>query len=138
MNLKTSLALAVLTFAVGAAVSWNSSSTSLIANILEEKKPVYRHFVMFKFEESAKPEQIQGVVDAFKALPGKIDTIKGFEMGTNVSPEGHDKGFTHGFLVTFDDKAGLEKYLPHPAHKEFGGSLKGILKDVLVFDYVTN
>jgi hypothetical protein len=59
-----------------------------------------------------------------------------FEWGTNVSPEGKGDGFTHCFFVTFKDKAGLEVYLPHPAHQEFGAGLRGILDKVLVVDYV--
>lgn len=98
---------------------------------------VYRHVVLFKFKDSATPDQIKGVEAAFRALPGKIDTITGFEWGTNVSPEGKDEGFTHCFFVTFKDKAALEVYLPHPAHKEFGATLRPILDKVLVVDYVS-
>jgi DNA polymerase III alpha subunit (gram-positive type) len=69
------------------------------------------------------------------ALAKKIDTVKAFEWGTNVSPEGKDDGFTHCFFVTFKDKAGLEVYLPHPDHKAFGALLRPILDKVLVIDY---
>ena len=96
----------------------------------------YRHVVLFKFKEDAPAEKITALEKAFAALPGKIDTITGFEWGTNVSPEGHDKGFTHCFLVTFKDKAGLEVYIPHPAHKAFVEQLKPLMDDVLVIDYV--
>lgn len=96
----------------------------------------YRHVVLFKFKDTASKEQIQGVEEAFRALPGQVDTIVEFEWGTNVSPEGKDDGFTHCFFLTFKDKAGLEIYLPHPAHKEFGAKLKGLIDKVLVVDYV--
>ncbi len=101
------------------------------------KPSVYRHFVLFKFAESATAEQVQSVCEAFAKMPEKIDTIKGYETGINISPENKNKGFTHGFLLTFDDQAGLETYLPHPDHKAFGASLKGLIDDVLVFDYVS-
>jgi len=96
----------------------------------------YRHVVLFKFAPSATAEQIQLVEKAFQELPKQIDTIQDFEWGTNVSPEGKDDGFTHCFFVTFKDKAGLEVYLPHPAHKEFGAKLKGLIDKVLVVDFV--
>jgi hypothetical protein len=96
----------------------------------------YRHVVLFKFKDSATPEQVKAVEEAFKALPSKIDTIVDFEWGTDVSPEGKSDGFTHCFFVTFKDKAGLDVYLPHPAHKEFGAGLRGILDKVLVVDFV--
>ena len=98
---------------------------------------VYRHVVLFKFKDSATPDQVKAVEDAFRALPTKIDTITGYEWGTNVSPENKNDGYTHCFFVTFKDKAGLEVYLPHPAHKEFGAQLRPILDKVLVIDYVS-
>ena len=96
----------------------------------------YRHVVFFKFKDSATPEQVQGIEKAFIELAGKVDTVKAFEWGTNVSPENINDGFTHCFFVTFADKAGLEKYLPHPAHQDFVSHLKPILDKVCVLDYV--
>jgi hypothetical protein len=96
----------------------------------------YRHVVLFKFKDSATPEQVKAVEEAFKALPSKINTIVSLEWGTNVSPEGKNDGYTHCFFVTFNDKAGVEVYLPHPAHKEFGSLLRPILDKVCVVDYV--
>lgn len=98
----------------------------------------YRHVVLFKFKDSASKEEVAKVEEAFRALPGKIDTIVDFEWGANVSPEGKDEGFTHCFFVTFKDKGGLEVYLPHPDHKAFGAVLRPILDKVLVFDYVAS
>jgi hypothetical protein len=96
----------------------------------------YRHVVLFKFKDTATPEQVSMVEQAFRELPKQIDTITAFEWGTNVSPEGKDDGFTHCFFLSFKDKAGLEVYLPHPAHKAFGAKLKGLIDKVLVVDYV--
>jgi len=47
-------------------------------------------------------------------------------------------GFAKGFLmklVSFIDKAGLEVYLPHPAHEGFVKLLEPHLEKVYVFDY---
>jgi hypothetical protein len=96
----------------------------------------YRHVVLFKFKDDAPAAQVQKVEQAFLALKGKIDVIQSLEWGTNVSPEGLASGFTHCFFLTFKSKADLEKYLPHPEHKKFGGMLKGVLDKVLVVDYV--
>jgi hypothetical protein len=70
---------------------------------------------------------VQGVEKAFIELAKKVETVKGFEWGNNVSPEGKNDGFTHCFLVTFADKAGLDVYLPHPAHAEFVSILEADL-----------
>ncbi len=95
-----------------------------------------RHVVLFKFKPTATPEQIKQVENAFRALPAKIPEIATFEWGTDVSPENLSQGFTHCFLLTFHDAAGRDAYLPHPAHKEFGKSLKGVLEKACVIDYV--
>ena len=97
-----------------------------------------RHVVLFKFKESATPEDIATVEAAFKELPSKIPEIKGFEWGTNNSPEGLDKGFTHCFFLSFENEEGRATYLPHPDHKAFGDVLGPFLEDVLVVDYWTD
>jgi hypothetical protein len=95
----------------------------------------FRHVVLFKFKPGATAEQVKEIEKAFAELPSKIDSIKGYEWGTSDSVEGLNDGFTHCFFVTFKDKAGLEAYLPHEAHKAFGAKLKPLLEKALVFDY---
>jgi hypothetical protein len=94
-----------------------------------------RHVVMFKFKDNTKAEDVKKVEDAFRKLPSQIQEIKGFEWGTNNSPEGLAQGFTHCFFLTFDSEAGRAAYLPHPAHKAFGSVLGPHLDKVLVVDY---
>ncbi len=96
----------------------------------------YRHVVFFKFKDDASKEAVKGIEEAFIELSKKVDTVTGFEWGTNVSPEGLNDGFTHCFLVTFKDKAGLEVYLPHPEHEKFVSQLKPLLDKACVLDYV--
>ncbi len=98
---------------------------------------VLRHVVLFKFKESATPDDIKKVEEAFAALPAKIPEIKGFEWGTNNSPEGLDKGYTHCFFLTFANDEGRATYLPHPDHKVFGELIGPYIEDVLVVDYFT-
>ena len=102
----------------------------------KEMTAPFRHVVCFKFKEEATPAQIKKIEAEFAALPEKIDTIIDFEWGTNVSPENRAKGFTHCFVVTFKDRAGLDVYLPHEDHQAFVSILKPILDDVFVFDFV--
>ena len=94
-----------------------------------------RHVVMFRFTEDADPAAIARVEEAFAALPSQIPQIRDFEWGTNNSPEGLDMGYTHVFLVTFDNDADRAAYLPHPAHQEFVQLLGGIIDEVHVLDY---
>jgi quinol monooxygenase YgiN len=108
-------------------------SAALAASAIAENE--FRHVVLFKFKPEATAEQVKEIEKAFAELPSKIDSIIGYEWGPSESVEKLNDGFTHCFLVTFKDKAGLEAYLPHEAHKAFGAKLRPILEKALVFDY---
>ncbi|MEZ0541514.1 Dabb family protein [Fibrella arboris] len=98
-------------------------------------KAMVQHIVLFKFKPEATPEKVAEIVAAFEALPSKIKEIKGFQWGTNNSPEKLDKGLTHAFILTFDNEKDRDTYLPHPAHKAFGGVVGPWLADVTVVDF---
>lgn len=101
------------------------------------KKPekVLRHVVLFKFKDDLSKDQVKEVVDAFRALPKKIDVIIDFEYGTDVGVENLAAGFTHGFVITFRDEKGREIYLPHKEHEAFKKIAVPRIDKVLVFDY---
>ena len=129
----------LLVCVVVAAVALSVLAGSGMSGEKKAKKPnlgKLRHVVLFQFKEGTAPEKVKEIEDAFGKLPSKIPTVVDFEWGTNNSPEGLADGFTHCFLVTFNDDAGRQVYLPHPAHKEFVGLLKPHLEKVLVMDYV--
>ena len=81
--------------------------------------------------------KIKQVEDAFRDLKKKISEIKDYKWGTNVSPEKHDKGFTHGFILTFNTEKDRDAYLVHPDHKAFGKIVGPVLADVFVIDFWT-
>jgi hypothetical protein len=111
------------------AVTMNSTARA------EDGEKLLRHVVLFKFKDGTSEAQVQEVVDAFRDLKKKIDVIKDFEYGTDVSVENRAQGFTHCFFVTFADEKARDAYLPHPAHKEFGALVGPRLDKVLVVDY---
>ncbi|MFP4092201.1 MAG: Dabb family protein [Cyclobacteriaceae bacterium] len=102
-----------------------------------QNKDSVRHVVVFKYKPDAPASKIQQVNDNFRALKDKIPGILAFEHGVNDSPEEKNMGFTHVYLLTFEDAAARDAYLPHPEHKKFGEKLGalGILEDVFVVDY---
>ena len=115
----------------------NVEETKIMTEEVAPEK-VLRHVVMFKYKDTATEADIQSVNEAFAALPSKIEEIKGFEFGTNNSPEGLDKGFTHCYFLTFHSEEDRAVYLPHPDHKAFGELLGPFLEDVMVLDYWTS
>lgn len=100
----------------------------------EESGP-FRHFVSFQFKEGTTETQKTEIVSAFLALKSQIETITDLEWGGTENIEPRNDGFTHSFLVSFKNKAGLEVYLPHPAHEAFKKVLKPHLEKAYVFDY---
>ena len=104
-----------------------------------QKQPV-RHIVIFKYKPDATPEQIKQVTDAFRDLQKKIPGITAFEDGVNNSPEKRNLGFTHVYMLTFEDAAARDAYLPHPEHARFGQLLGklGVVADAFVVDYATS
>jgi len=135
--------LAVLAACISCSTQTATASVESLAREQKDRKPVetrgpnkvLRHAVFFSFKESSSEEDVRNVVDAFRALPSKIDTITDFQWGTNNSPEGLDDGFTHCFLLTFEDEDGRAVYLPHDEHKAFGRVLRPHLEKVFVIDY---
>ena len=93
------------------------------------------HMVSFKFKASAAAEEIAGVEKAFAGLEQKIPQILSFEWGLNNSPEGLNKDFTHGFVLTFHSAQDRDDYLIHPHHKTFGSLVGPLLEDVFVVDF---
>jgi hypothetical protein len=99
------------------------------------KMTVLRHVVLFKFKDNTTPKQISNIEDAFKALPAKISLRKGFEWGTNNSPEKLNQGLTHCFFVSFSSEKDRDAYLVNPAHKAFTEIAGPQIDKVTVIDY---
>lgn len=125
--------------------SCGTSTVEQDSAVLQESKKdevdaptkILRHVVLFNFNEAATEEVVDKIEKAFADLPSKINEIHAFEFGTNNSPEGLDKGFTHCFLVTFLSEEDRATYLPHPAHQEFVKLIGPYVEDVTVVDYWT-
>jgi hypothetical protein len=106
-----------------------------ITSAQSNEKKVLRHVVLFGWKAGTDTSAINKIVSSFKALPSKIDLIKGLEYGTNNSPENLNNGLTHCFLLTFKTEADRNAYLIHPAHKQFGAALKPKPDYITVLDY---
>jgi len=92
------------------------------------------HVVLFKTTPDATPEQKAAMIAGLAALRGQIPGIVDLTVGENFSDR--NQGFDIGLIVRFTDRAALETYLPHPAHRgaveRFVAPIK---QDVIVVDY---
>lgn len=114
-----------------------TSAIPMSVSAQSEKQPV-RHIVVFKYKPDASEDQIKQVTQAFRDLKNRIPGITAFEDGVNNSPEKKNLGFTHVYVLTFEDVAARDAYLPHPEHKKFGQLLGklGVVADAFVVDYI--
>ncbi|WP_152287526.1 Dabb family protein [Flavicella marina] len=99
----------------------------------EDKK--LKHIVTLKYKAEASKEQVAAAVKAFYNLKNSIPEIADLEWGTNDSTEGHSKGFTHSFTLTFKNEHAREIYLFHTEHIKLVKQIGPIIDDVFVFDY---
>jgi len=97
------------------------------------------HVVSFKYKSDVTDTQKKEVEEAFAALKKSIPQIKSLDYGSNVSPEKFNQGFTHMWVLTFDNSTDRDAYLVHPEHKKFGKVLGGKLAEggVFVLDFVS-
>jgi hypothetical protein len=92
------------------------------------------HIVLFKWQSTAAPDAIATAMQALAQMPEQIPDIVTLSCGENFSDRA--QGFTHGLVVRFRDRAGLETYLPHPAHQTIVQNfIKPIVAEVLAMDY---
>ena len=96
------------------------------------------HCVFLKMPATATTADVLKLYGAVAALKPIIPGMLDFKAGPNVSPEGLDRGFRHGFVVTFDDEAARDAYLVHPEHVKVGNRIvaatDGGLEGILVYD----
>ncbi|WP_026782676.1 Dabb family protein [Pleomorphomonas koreensis] len=96
------------------------------------------HCVFLKMPAAATTADVLKLYGAVAALKPIIPGMLDFKAGPNVSPEGLDRGFHHGFVVTFDDEAARDAYLIHPEHVKVGNRIvaatDGGLEGILVYD----
>lgn len=95
-----------------------------------------KHFGVFKFKPYVIEEEQQL---CFKQLASLVDKIQGlidFKCGPYESDEGFNQGFSHGFIMTFDNVQNRDRYLNHPDHEEVKEFVVPLLADFVVFDFV--
>ena len=92
------------------------------------------HILLLRWNEKTSQELIDRAMAELRALKEKIPGIVDLSSGINFSERA--KGFTHGMVFRFKDRAALESYLAHPEHKHVVQTfLNPIRADTLVFDY---
>ena len=97
-----------------------------------------RHIVLVRFWEEISEHRIAALFAEIEALQPRISGMLGVVSGRSLELEKLEKGFRHGFIVEFDDRAALEAYQNNEDHRRTGarlaGAAEGGLEGILVFD----
>lgn len=94
-----------------------------------------RHILFIEFKPEVNLEEIATVKQSFLSMPKKIRGVSSVEWGENDSPEGKNKNFTHCVMMSFENEAARQLYLPHPKHQDLKDIFGPVLKDIVVLDY---
>ncbi|XP_021732788.1 stress-response A/B barrel domain-containing protein At5g22580-like [Chenopodium quinoa] len=93
----------------------------------------FKHLVVAKFKEGVVVEDI---IKGMKDLVSDIDAVRSFEWGQDL--ESHEmlrQGFTHSFLMAFNNKEEYTAFLAHPKHVEFSATFSVAIDKVILLDF---
>jgi hypothetical protein len=90
------------------------------------------HILLLEPKPETTSEEILAALEPFKALKGQIPGLREVHVGPNRHL-GH-QGYTHGFVMVFENEEALRAYGPHPAHKAISPELRRLCNHLLNFD----
>ena len=98
------------------------------------------HVVLFRPKPDLSSADRDGLVAAFTRAMREIPDVRNVRVGRRVT---HGAGYEEttpdlaDFLIVldFDDLAGLQAYLRHPAHADLGARFNQTLASALVYDF---
>ena len=98
------------------------------------------HIVLMKPRADLSADGRAAFVDAFERALREIPTVRNVRIGRRVT---HGAGYEQTSpdaadylaVIDFDDLAGLQTYLRHPAHEELGARFNQSLSSALVYDF---
>jgi hypothetical protein len=94
------------------------------------------HMVLLSFKPEVSDTAIAEILQKVEGLKQSIPGIDYCASGAYFSPEGFNKGFTHGFLTTFTNPVARDRYLSHPDHESVRNALFVMIIDAIAFDFI--
>ena len=97
------------------------------------------HVVLMTPRPNLAAADRRALIDAFDRAIREIPTVKDVRIGRRVT---HGAGYEQSApemsylaVIDFDDLAGLQTYLRHPAHLDLGARFGQSLSTALVYDF---
>jgi hypothetical protein len=98
------------------------------------------HLVLLKPRPDLDAGERRAFTEAFRRAVTEIPTVRGVRIARRMT---HGAGYEQSApdaadylaVIEFDDRAGLETYLSHPAHDELGVRFGRSLSAAMVYDF---
>jgi hypothetical protein len=91
------------------------------------------HLVFFAVREGASSEEVEDLVSSMRALKDDVPSTIDLSVGEDFS--GRSGEYTHALFARFEDAAGLQEYMDHPAHLTVVEKLDATTTGRIVADY---
>ena len=91
------------------------------------------HLMFFAVREEASEEEVEDLVSSMRALRDQVPSTVDLSVGEDFS--GRSGGYTHALLARFENAAGLQEYMEHPAHLAVVEKLDATTTGRIVADY---
>ena len=99
------------------------------------------HIVLFKPGPGVGRAERTAILENVSAAIAQCPTVRGCRVGRRVRhglpgyEEQMREDYQYALILEFDDLAGLESYLRHPAHARIGNVFTSAAEAALAYDY---
>jgi len=91
------------------------------------------HLVFMAVRQDASPEEVEDLLSSIRLLKVSVPITVDLSVGEDFSGRAGD--YTHALFARFEDNAGLQEYLKHPAHLAVVEKLDATTMGRIVVDY---
>ena len=91
------------------------------------------HLVFLAVKEEATAEEVEDLVTSIRNLKDEVPGVVDLSVGEDFS--GRSGDYTHALFARFEDAAGLQEYMGHPAHLAVVEKLDARTTGRIVADY---
>ncbi len=91
------------------------------------------HLVLFAVREGASAEEVEDLLASIRGLKDEVPGVVDLSVGEDFS--GRSGEYTHALFARFEDAAGLQVYMGHPAHLAVVEKLNATTTGRIVADY---
>jgi len=94
---------------------------------------VVDHLVFLAVREEASQREVEDLLSSIRGLRDEVPSTVDLSVGEDFS--GRSGGYTHALFARFEDAAGLQEYMKHPAHLAVVEKLDATTTGRIVVDY---